>query len=156
MKWLEGWFGTASGVLGILWMVIVALLVPTTVHSGYSCMSSDGSTTCYGPNGAPMPTTAAAPGPNVGLLILVGVTILLYLGVLVGTWLDLRGARRMGRVILLTSATLLIFAPFLFIAATTPISGISFAYTFPLTLLAIVAGILASVRSDAPRPVAQG
>ncbi len=27
MKWLEGWFGTASGVLGILWLALVSLTV---------------------------------------------------------------------------------------------------------------------------------
>ena len=152
MKWLEGWFGTASGALGMVWMVFVALVTPTrTTYAGSStCMpSSDGYTPCYNPS---------APGPNLVLVILVGVTVLIYLGVLVGTWLDLRGVRRVGRVVLLTSATLLLFAPLAPLGAIGAAGGIVGFYLVLLTLLAFVAAILACVRRDAPRPasIAQG
>lgn len=153
MKWLEGWFGAASGVLGIVWIALVGLLAPVSTQTGYggssTCMSSsDGVTQCYSPD------AAVAPGPNVGLLIVLGVTFLLFAGVLIGTWLDLRGARTAGRVILLTSATLLIFMPFLLVSATKSFSGVFFAFVLPQTLLAFVAGILACVRRDAPRATA--
>ena len=158
MKWLEGWFGTASGVLGAAWIALIALVTPSMQTSGSEVgqvctTSSDGVTTCstaYGP-GAP-PST---PGPNIGALILVGVCILLFIGVVVGTWLDLRGVRRMGRIILLTSATLLIFAPFGALGALGASGGggggFALAYTYPFVLLALITGVLASVRRDAPR-----
>lgn len=28
MKWLEGWFGTASGVMGALIIAVIALITP--------------------------------------------------------------------------------------------------------------------------------
>ncbi len=159
MKWLEGWFGTASGVLGAAWIALVALVTPSAQTSnGEVCTStSDGVTTCsatYGPGAAPMPVTS--PGPNIGALILVGVCILLFIGVVVGTWLDLRGVRRTGRIILLTSATLLIFAPFaaLGVLGSSGGGGFALAYTYPFVLLALITGVLASVRRDAPRDMA--
>lgn len=101
-----------------------------------------------------MPVTS--PGPNIGALILVGVCILLFIGVVVGTWLDLRGVRRTGRIILLTSATLLIFAPFaaLGVLGSSGGGGFALAYTYPFVLLALITGVLASVRRDAPRDMA--
>lgn len=150
MRWLEGWFGVASGALGIVWIVIASVFVPATVSSR-SCMSvNDGPMQCYGPDGAPV--SPNGPGPNVGLIILFAVVLLLYIGVLVGTLLDLNGIRTAGRVILLTSATLLIFGPFIFFSTIGALAAGSVAYTYPLTLLAFAAGVLACVRRDVPRP----
>lgn len=155
MKWLEGWFGIASGALGIVWIVITTIFVPLSSSSGYvgsqTCMtSSGGGTVCYGPDGAPI--SSNPPGPNVGLLILFAIILLLFIGVLVGTLLDLRSARTLGRVILLTSATLLLFAPFTALSAAGSMAIGSVAYIYPLTLLAFAAGVLACVRRDTPRP----
>jgi hypothetical protein len=159
MKWLEGWFGVASGVLGIVWVAIMSLLTPTTVQSGYgssqTCMaSSDGVTKCYSSDGAMAPVTPAASGVNVGLLILFALILVLFVGMIIGTILDLRGARTAGRIILLASATLLIFIPFTTVAAVNfPVGAIA-AYTFPLSLMSLVAGVLACVRRDTPRAAA--
>ncbi len=117
-------------------------------------MLTNGVERCYSPDGSVAPLTNAAPGSNVVPLLLIGVTILLFVGVIVGAWLDLRGVRTAGRLILLICATLLIFMPFLVMAATNPINGIAFAYVWPLTLLALVAGVLACVRRDTPRAAA--
>lgn len=158
MKWLEGWFGTASGVLGAAWIAFIALATPSmqAPSSEFCTNSGDGVTTCstaYGP-GAP-PST---PGPNIGALILVGVCILLFIGVVVGTWLDLRGMRRVGRIILLACATLLIFAPVVALGALGAAgvlgSPVALVYTYPFVLLALITGVLASVRRDAPRDMA--
>lgn len=159
MKWLEGWFGTASGVLGAAWIALVALATPSAqTSSGELCTTtSDGVTSCsatYGPGAPPM----ASPGPNIAALILIGVCVLLFIGVVVGTWLDLRGVRRVGRLILLTSATVLIFTPFAALGALGASGGggggFALAYTYPFVLLALITGVLASVRRDAPLGVA--
>jgi len=154
MKWLEGWFGVASGVLGIVWVTSISLLAPVSVqHSSQTCMaSSSGVTICYGPDGSPVPTTPVAPGPNIGLLIFVGVVFLLFIGVLVGTWLDLHGVRTAGRVILLVSATLLLFMPPASLGAFDAPGVVFGSYAYLLAALAFTAGILACVRRDAPRP----
>lgn len=156
MKWLEGWFGVASGALGIVWVAIMSLLTPTSVQSGsgasQTCVSSsDGVTQCYSPDGAMAPVTPAASGVNPALLILFALILLLFIGMIVGTVLDLRGARTAGRVILLASATLLIFMPFTVAAAVNFSAEVITAYIFPLSLMALVAGVLACVRRDTPR-----
>ncbi len=143
MKWLEGWLGTASGALGLLTLAITSAFVPTQYYAS-SCVSSNLLTTCSD-------SQVAAPGPNVGVLVLQGVVALLFIGVLVGTWLDLRGARRFGRIHLLTSDT------FLLVVMTTNgavlnLGGGQFTTQIYLDiLLAFVTGILACVRRDAPR-----
>lgn len=144
MKWLEGWFGTASGVIGALIVVIVIALVPAYSES-QTCSSFDGGpTTC-----SPMQTTTS--GSQWVILIPLIIAFLLFVAVVVGTWLDLGGKRTVGRLILLISVTLLIPA-FLFIVASGP--DAPFAFIFPSTLLAFVTGILACVRRDEPRRVA--
>ncbi len=155
MKWLEGWFGTLSGGLGALMVALVALNTPG--YSPQSCVTSNGVTTCYAAYGpgasntliAP-PATPIASGPQPFLLVPVAITLLLFIGVLVGTWLDLSGKRTIGRLILLISASLL----WLFDGSSMPAVGFSPNLVLPLTLLAFVAGTLACVRHDAPKPVA--
>ncbi|HET9110879.1 MAG TPA: hypothetical protein VFN78_08660 [Ktedonobacterales bacterium] len=156
MKWLEGWFGTLSGGLGAVIVAIVALVTPAYTQS-QSCATSNGVTTCYsaygpGASSAPIAPLASpiAPGPQPFLLIPVAITLLLFIGVLVGTWLDLGGKRTTGRLILLISASLL----WLFNGSAMPGAGFSPMLVLPLMLLAFVAGILACVRPDAPKPVA--
>lgn len=144
MRWLEGWFGVASGALGFVWVVIAAVFIPTPSQPyTRTCGSMNGGPThCYGPDGAPV--SPNGPGVNVGLLILFAVILLLFIGVLLGTLLDLRGARTAGRIILLISVTLLLlFAPFAERSALGPS-----AYVYLLTLLAFAAGVLACVRRD--------
>ncbi len=116
MKWLEGWFGTLSGVLGIVSAVIASLVAVASVAqtSGSVCATgSDGQTVCspsYGPVQSPPPPVQT----NVPLLILIALILLLFIGVLVGTWLDLSGRRWVGRLILLTSVSMLLMAWLLF------------------------------------------
>lgn len=170
MKWLEGWFGTLSGVLGAVIVVLVALLMPA-YSQAQSCVSSNGVTTCYsayGPGASSALILPAAPGaspiapsPQPSLLIPIIFTLLLFIGVLIGTWLDLSGRRTVGRIILLLCASLLCLM-YLFDGSVMSlgmgVSGTSgatlFALVLPLTLLAFVAGILACVRHDAPKLVA--
>ncbi|HZC07367.1 MAG TPA: hypothetical protein VE338_17160 [Ktedonobacterales bacterium] len=162
MKWLEGWFGTLSGGLGALIVVIVSLVTPAYSQS-QSCVSANGVTTCSSAYGPGMPPTPAS-GPQPAMLILLAITLLLFIGVLVGAWLDLSGRRTVGRLILLISVSLLVPAwlfdgpimatamgPGVGLAAS---GGAAFMFVLPLTLLAFVAAILACVRPDAPRPVA--
>lgn len=171
MKWLEGWFGTMSGGLGAVIVGLVALLTPA-YSQAQSCVTSNGVTTCYsayGPDAssAPMapvtPISTVAPGPQPALWIPVIFTLLLFVGVLVGTWLDLGGRRTAGRLILIISVSLL-FLAWLFdvpvlgavagpSAAVAPNASATLALILPLTLPAFVAGILACVRRDAPKPV---
>lgn len=156
MRWLEGWFGTASGVLGIIVVLFAALLIPVTTQTSQSeiCSTMDGTTSCstaYGP-GAPPPVTQ----PNVAALIVLGVALLLFIGVLVGTWLDLSGRRRVGRIILLTSVTLLLVAPLLVSVASHGLNVVALAFVFPLTFMAFAAGVVACVRRDEPRDEPRG
>ena len=147
MKWLEGWFGTASGVMGALIIAIISIIVPVNGESSGSqmCSSIDGGpTTC-----SPMQTSTS--GPQSALLISLIIVFLLFILVVTGTWLDLRGRRTAGRVILLISATLLISA-LIFMVASGPDAPLAFIY--PFALLAFVAGILACVRRAEPRSVA--
>ena len=102
-----------------------------------------------------------APGPQPALLILTIVTLLLFIGVLIGTWMDLSGRRTVGRLFLIISVSLLTVSwlfdgPLMSPGMGAPgASGAAlFALILPLTLLAFVAGILACVRHDAPKPVA--
>ena len=141
MRWLEGWFGTASGVVGALFVAAFALLTPGYVTSG-SCISVDG-----GP-----PNCSYSQPQQVGPpLIVYIVFFVLFALVVVGTWIDLNGNRTVGRLILLISVTVLlpiwIFGESAMIHDPVPL-----ALTWPLALLAFVAGILACVRRDAPRP----
>ncbi len=141
MRWLQGWFGTMSGVLGVLLVVILSLSSPiyetcSSVGDGVSC------------------TTASA-SAQTGALIIVGLLALLYSGALVGTWLDLSGSRRMGRLILLTSdSALMLFTLVLPVALNRSATGTgaALALTYPITLMAFITGILACVRRDTPRP----
>ncbi len=163
MKWLEGWFGTMSGGLGAVIVALVALLTPAYTQS-QSCMTSNGVTTCYSAYGPGMPPPPTS-GPQPGALILILITLLLFISVLIGTWLDLGGKRTIGRLILIIGASLL-FLAYLFDGPVMSMfmgpyrsdmaQGIGVAFTFilPLTLLAFVAGVLACVRHDAPKPVA--
>lgn len=165
MKWLEGWLGTFVGVVGAVGVILVALLTPLT--RAYPPLPStaiivgDGSGgagfTQYGP-GAPT-------GPNIAAIIFAAVVTLLFVGVLVGTWLDLRGRRTAGRLTLLTSATLLLPGLFaLFSAASEPylVLGSEYiGYFLPLIGLALLAGVIACLRGDlawrfgaTPAPVA--
>ncbi|HEY7848455.1 MAG TPA: hypothetical protein VIC27_00255 [Ktedonobacterales bacterium] len=151
MRWLEGWFGTLSGGLGILYVALATLLTPTYVQTSNAeiCSSIDGQTGCsvtYDP-GAPPPTIE----PNIAALILVALTLLFFTGVLLGTWLDLRGRRRVGRLMLLICASLLIFTPILLTSASNSLGGSAFMWAYPLVTLAFVTGILACVRRDEPR-----
>jgi MFS-type transporter involved in bile tolerance (Atg22 family) len=152
MRWLEGWFGTLSGGLGALLVAIAAIFVPAYSQS-QMCSSIDGQTSCsvtYGP-GAPPPTIE----PNIAALILVALTLLFFIGVLLGTWLDLRGRRRVGRLMLLICASLLIFTPFLLLtSASNTFGGSPFMWAYPFVILALITGILACVRRDEPRVAA--
>ena len=151
MKWLEGWFGTASGVIGALIVAIVTTLVPT-----YSELS--GSQTCSSYDGGPTTCSTTASqtvaGPQAALLVPIVIAFLLFILVVVGTWLDLRGARTAGRLILLISVSLLLAALLIILPAAAGGSGAAFAFIYPFALLAFVAGILACVRRDEPRSVA--
>lgn len=144
MKWLEGWFGTASGVVGALFVITISLLAPaySVTSQGGCATDSSGATVC---GDGPVPT-----GPQPGLLIVALLLLMLFILIVVGTWLDLSGRRTAGRLILLISVTLLLpiwilVGPALFDQQPT------LALTSPFALLAFVAGILACVRRDAPR-----
>jgi hypothetical protein len=149
MKWLEGWFGTASGVMGALIIAIIAIIVPVNGESSGSqmCSSIDGGpTTC-----SPMQTSTS--GPQSALLILILIAFLLFLGVLIGTWLDLTSRRTVGRLILLVSVSLLLPMSLLLLVAAHGSGGVV-ALASPFLLLALTTGILACVRRDEPRSVA--
>lgn len=156
MKWLEGWFGTMSGVLGALIVVLSSLLAPVS-SQGEQCLTVNGSTQCsstYGSHGQLSP-----PGTPIGALILTALVLLLFIGVFVGTWLDLRGRRQVGRLILLISASLLGLSVFILPAALASADGGAAASTIiifmvPLFVLAFITGILACVRPDELRSVA--
>lgn len=143
MKWLEGWFGTASGVMGALFVAVTSLFVPAYSVSE-SCVSYDG-----GPTTCTSSQQGMAPQP--GLLILALALLLLFILIIVGTWLDLSGRRTAGRLILLISVTLLI-PIWMFGGPTLAHGPAPLALTMPFALLAFVAGILACVRRDAPAP----
>jgi hypothetical protein len=156
MKWLEGWFGTMSGVLGIVFTVIVSLVAAMGVQSssgGESCITtSDGQTTCSAMNGpgySPPP-----PQPNYVALIIMGVIILLFLGVLVGTWLDLGNRRLVGRIILLVSVSLLMVAALFASGGAGFFGGSAFGSAYLFVLFALIAGILACLRRAEPRVAA--
>lgn len=151
MKWLEGWFGTTSGGLGALIIAFLALVTPMYSESSgvQSCSSYDGGPTVC--TSSPMQTVSQ--GPQSGLLILIIIAFLLFVGVLIGTWLDLGGRRTAGRLILLISVSLLLpMSLLLLVIAHGP--GAVFALTYPFMLLALVTGILACVRRDEPRALA--
>ena len=139
MRWLEGWFGTASGVVGALFVAAIALLTPAYVTSG-SCISVDGG-----------PTNCSYSQPQqVGPpLVLYIVLFILFALIVVGTWLDLSGRRTAGRLILLIGVTLLL--PIWIVAGPALTHGPA-PFTAPLALLAFVAGIMACVRRDALHP----
>jgi hypothetical protein len=142
MRWLEGWFGTASGALGALFVAAIALVTPVYTSSG-SCISVDG---------GPPNCTYSQPAPTgqPGLFILIIVLFVLFVLTVVGTWIDLSGRRTAGRLILLISVTLLL--PVWILAGPAVAQGGSaLALAYPLALLAFVAGILACVRRDTPR-----
>ena len=142
MKWLEGWFGTASGVMGALFVAAVSLLTPAYAVSE-SCVSVDG---------GPQTCTSSQQniGPQPGLLILAIVLLILFILIIVGTWLDLSDRRTAGRLILLISVTLML--PIWIVGgAALAHTGAALAFTYPIALLGFVAGILACVRRDTPR-----
>lgn len=142
MKWLEGWLGTASGALGVLTLAIMSVFAPVPTQYSSSCITSNMQTTCS--------DSSVAPGPNVGLLVLLGIVALLFIGVLVGTWLDLRGARRFGRILLLTSATFLLASISTVGQALNFSNGQIAGQIYLYMLLAFATGILACARRDAP------
>ncbi len=148
MKWLEGWFGTASGVMGALIIAIIALITPAySESSSQMCSSYDGGpTTCS--------TTASQTfaEPQAALLIPIVIAFLLFILIVVGTWLDLRGARTAGRLILLISVSLLLPMSLVLLVAAHGSGGVV-ALAYPFMLLAFGAGILACVRRDEPRGV---
>jgi hypothetical protein len=150
MKWLEGWFGTASGVMGALIIAIIALVTPmSSESSGTECTSyAGGPTTC---SSSTMQTTTS--GPQSGLLIHLLLAFLLFLGGLIGTWLDLTSRRTVGRLILLVSVSLLLPMSLLLLVAAHGSGGVA-VLASPFLLLALTTGILACVRRDEPRSVA--
>ncbi|HEU5343515.1 MAG TPA: hypothetical protein VFU60_04165 [Ktedonobacterales bacterium] len=147
MRWLEGWFGTASGVMGALFVAAISLLTPAySVSSQGGCSTdSSGTTVCYGSMGdGPVNT-----GPQPGLLILAIVLLILFILIIVGTWLDLSGRRTAGRLILLISVTLML--PLWMVGGPALAHHPApLALTLPFALLAFVASILSCVRRDAP------
>ena len=150
MKWLEGWFGTASGVIGALIIAVIALITPAySESSSQMCASYDG-----GPTTCSTTASQTVAGPQAALLVPIVIAFLLFILVVVGTWLDLRGARTAGRLILLISVSLLLAALLIILPAAAGGSGAAFAFIYPFALLAFVAGILACVRRDEPRSVA--
>lgn len=145
MKWLQGWLGALSGGLGVLLMVILSLFNSASTRFE-SCQSVGDGVSC---------TTTSARAQT-DTLIVIGLLVLLYGGVLVGTWLDLGGRRRVGRLILLISASgLMLFALALpgTLNASALGNGSAFLLTYPTILLALVTAILACVRRDELRPV---
>ncbi len=150
MRWLEGWFGVASGVLGIIILALISVFVPASqAQSNGSCTTVGSSTTCYGTISDSGP--AGSIQPNYPALILIAIALLIFVGVLVGVWLDLSGRRRSGRAILATSGTFLLLSIF-------TAGGAVYAYgtfvgplLYPISLMGLVAGILACVRRDEPR-----
>jgi hypothetical protein len=86
------------------------------------------------------------------------IVVLLFIGVLVGTWLDLSNRRLVGRIILLVSVSLLL------VGATIASGGASFfgqgafGSGYLYVLFALIAGILACLRRNEPRPplIAEG
>jgi hypothetical protein len=145
MRWLEGWFGTASGVLGALFVAAISLLTPAYTTSE-SCLSIDGGP----PDCTSSPPQPVGPQPE---LLLAIVLFILFVLIVVGTWVDLSGRRTAGRLILLTSVTLLI-PIWIFGGPALEHDPTAFTLILPFALLAFVAGILACVRRDAPRPAA--
>ncbi len=143
MRWLEGWFGTASGVLGALFVAAISLVTPAYTTSG-SCISIDG---------GPQTCSYSQPQPVGPPLILYIVLFILFVLIVVGTWVDLSGRRTAGRLILLISVTLLI-PIWIFGGPALAHDPTALTLTLPFALLAFVAGILACVRRDAPRPAA--
>ncbi len=149
MKWLEGWLGTASGALGVLTLAIMSVFTPAQVQTASElCISANGGQTTCSAN------SSAAPGPNMSSLVLLGVVALLFIGVLVGTWLDLRGARGFGRFLLLTSATFLLASISTIGQAFNLSEGQMTGQIYIYILLALVTGVLACIRRDAPRSAA--
>lgn len=148
MRWLEGWFGTASGVMGALFIAAIALLTPAySVSSQGGCSTgSSGSTVCYGSMGDGTVNAGPQPGP----LILALVLLILFILIIVGTWLDLSGRRMAGRLILLISVTLML-PIWMFGGPALAHDPTPLVLTMPFALLAFVAGILACVRRDPPR-----
>lgn len=145
MKWLEGSFGAISTVLGAGWIGALALVMVNMRWSYSDCLASG-----EGPGGC------SRADLNISALVFSGVVVLLYIGVLVGTWLDLLGRRRAGRGILVASASLQIIATLGAINAFGSFSGGDAMYILPMLALAIAAAILACARSDAPAPTALG
>ncbi|MGH2505652.1 MAG: hypothetical protein ACRDID_24335, partial [Ktedonobacterales bacterium] len=124
MRWLEGWFGTASGVLGALIVAAISLLTPAYETSG-GCSNFDG---------GPSNCTYSQPQPVGPPLILYIVFFMLFVLVVLGTWIDLSGRRTAGRLILLISVTLLL--PIWILAGPTLIHDpVPLALTWPLALV---------------------
>lgn len=149
MKWLEGWLGSVSSVVGAV--LITAALLTTSLYaqSSRSCLTADGYNICGG--GYPPSPDSVSP---LSVTIPVGIIVLLYLGVFVGTWLDLRGKRSMGRLILIVSAILLVPAlllgigPVIYLRGSGPGATLA-ASALPFALLALVTAIIACARRDA-------
>jgi hypothetical protein len=150
MRWIEGWLGTIAGVVGAVGFAGVLLYAQMRPHSErcYSAGPTGTSTFC-------VPATIHTPT----LAIPFAGAILLFVAVLVGTWLDLKGWRVEGRFTLLMGAALLVPAWLIWLPnalydadamSLAPYLMVAVLLSVPLILLALVTAILACVRRDAP------
>lgn len=154
MRWLEGWLGIVAGGLTLLAAILTAVF---PIGGSTNTMTVNGvvtqqTTTIY--------TIWNVAGVGAGLAVTL-IPTALALAILVGVALDLRGRRTLGRLLLLTGATLLTVAPYApvaIVSAMRPGSPpdaliINSLVYVPLGALAIIAGIVACLRRD-PRPTA--
>lgn len=156
MKWVEGICGALSGVLGIITLAMIVWFGPTYTRREV-CAGPVHLICYYFSNHTSVMTALTSYSPFV-ILIPLGGVFALFLGVLAGTWLDLRGRRLAGRLILLVSASALLLASISILPtalyfesfALGGLLGAAAAAVFPFVLLAPVTFILACIRRDAP------
>lgn len=156
VKWVEGVLGATSGVLGIVALAIVIWFGPAYTRREFCAGAIQ--PVCYVASNPPSVMTALTSYSAFVILIPLGVVFALFLGVLAGTWLDLRGRRLAGRLILLVGAIALVLASISILPmalyfegrALGSLLGGAAVAVFPSVLLALVTSILACARRDAP------
>ncbi len=156
MKWAEGVCGAISGVGGVVVLALILWLGP--IYARPAVCVGPVHPVCFTPTGAPGRMTTPTPDSALfEVAIPLGIVFAQFVGVLVGIWLDLRGRRLTGRIVLLLSteglliASISILPAALFFVApgALPAAGVGLA---PFPALALVAFLLAGIRRDAPRP----
>ncbi len=156
VKWAEGVCGAVAGVLGIVALAIIVWLGPT--YAPRQVCEGPIHPVCYTPVEPPEMTIGPSATSPFDMLIPLGVVFALFVGVLIGTWLDLHGRRPAGRLILLLSAISLLLASVSILPSALyfedhggPLPDASFVL-IPFDLLALITFVLACIRRDAPHP----